>query len=281
MNIGLVTCRILPEPDPDKDLLLESLRTRDLSTEWVAWDDADVDWSAFDHIILRSTWNYPQAFDKFQTWLKQVQNQTSLWNPYELIRWNLHKSYLPELFDKGVSTIPTVCLPAGQEQSMERIVSEKGWGAVVVKPAVSAGSWLTRKFDHATDGQMFLSEMLSERDVLIQPYMPAAAQGLEAAIIAIDGEFTHVVQKSSRFAGDDESVSQARPLTDREREFATNIMAQVPQQTLYARVDVIPDESGELLLAELELVEPSLFLKQHPPALERLADAIKRLNNRA
>jgi hypothetical protein len=28
---------------------------------------------------------------------------------------------------------------------------------------------------------------------------------------------------------------------------------------------------------ELELIEPSLFLVQHPPALERLADAVLRI----
>lgn len=43
---------------------------------------------------------------------------------------------------------------------------------------------------------------------------------------------------------------------------------------LYARVDVIRDGDGGLRLMELELIEPSLFLAQHPPALERLADAI-------
>jgi len=34
---------------------------------------------------------------------------------------------------------------------------------------------------------------------------------------------------------------------------------------------------GRPLLMELELIEPSLFLVQHPPALERLAAAIERL----
>ncbi len=33
-------------------------------------------------------------------------------------------------------------------------------------------------------------------------------------------------------------------------------------------------ENGELLVSELELIEPSLFLREHPPALERLITAI-------
>jgi hypothetical protein len=30
------------------------------------------------------------------------------------------------------------------------------------------------------------------------------------------------------------------------------------------------------MIMELELIEPSLFLLQHPPALERLADSLAR-----
>ncbi len=44
---------------------------------------------------------------------------------------------------------------------------------------------------------------------------------------------------------------------------------------LYARVDLARDDEGRPLLMELELVEPSLFLLQHPPALERLVRAIE------
>lgn len=43
---------------------------------------------------------------------------------------------------------------------------------------------------------------------------------------------------------------------------------------LYARVDLIRGDDGAPLLAELELVEPSLFLGQSPAALDRLVRAI-------
>ena len=40
-----------------------------------------------------------------------------------------------------------------------------------------------------------------------------------------------------------------------------------PKRLLYARVDLIPGPDGEPLLIELELTEPSLFLRQRrrPP----------------
>jgi len=45
---------------------------------------------------------------------------------------------------------------------------------------------------------------------------------------------------------------------------------------LYARVDVMRDDAGRMVLSELELIEPSLFLKQRALALQRLAFEIAR-----
>jgi hypothetical protein len=45
---------------------------------------------------------------------------------------------------------------------------------------------------------------------------------------------------------------------------------------LQARVDLVPDEEGPVVL-EVELTEPSLYLGYAPGAAERLADAIAAL----
>ena len=43
---------------------------------------------------------------------------------------------------------------------------------------------------------------------------------------------------------------------------------------VYARVDVVRGADGGLRLMELELVEPELFFRFHPPAAQALATAI-------
>jgi hypothetical protein len=49
------------------------------------------------------------------------------------------------------------------------------------------------------------------------------------------------------------------------------------ESLLFARVDVIRDERDQSLsLAELELIEPCLFLYTAPAAADRLAAAIRR-----
>lgn len=50
-------------------------------------------------------------------------------------------------------------------------------------------------------------------------------------------------------------------------------MAQLESPPLYARVDLVADLEGEPCLIELELIEPNLYLGEHPPAVEALADA--------
>ncbi len=71
-----------------------------------------------------------------------------------------------------------------------------------------------------------------------------------------------------------EQVSDALPSADAERELALTVVADIPHELLYARIDLIRDDHDRPLVAELELVEPSLFLQQSPEALDRLVAGI-------
>ena len=75
------------------------------------------------------------------------------------------------------------------------------------------------------------------------------------------------------FGGTFETMSRPTP---RVLEAAERALRGAPGDSLYARVDgVIKD--GELVVTELELLEPSLFLDAEPGAAERFAEAIARL----
>jgi hypothetical protein len=71
-------------------------------------------------------------------------------------------------------------------------------------------------------------------------------------------------------------VSAAVPISPAQRRVAEAALATVEGPLLYGRVDVAPGPHGTPVVMELELIEPSLFLLQYPPALDRLADAIAR-----
>jgi glutathione synthase/RimK-type ligase-like ATP-grasp enzyme len=66
---------------------------------------------------------------------------------------------------------------------------------------------------------------------------------------------------------------EAIDLHDTHRVFATKALAAIDAVPLYARVDAVETPAG-LQLMELELIEPTLWLRWYPPAAGVLADAI-------
>ncbi len=282
MRVALVTCAVLPEPDPDQEPLLAALRAGGLEAELLAWDAAGERPEEFDLCILRSCWNYHRRPEAFLEWIEHASAVTRLVNPAPVIRWNLHKRYLGELAARGLPTVPTVWVAHGSAISLAETLARRGWSAAVVKPCVSAASCRTRRFAAGDrEGQAFLDALVRERDAMIQRYLGAVDRTGEKALVWIAGRWTHAVKKSPRFAGGVERVSEAQALTPAEEALAARALAGVPAGSagapdglLYARLDLIPDDDGTPLVSELELIEPSLFLIQHPPALERLVGAI-------
>lgn len=277
MRVALVTCRQLPEPDPDAPLLAGALEARGATVDLVAWDGEGYDWGAADVAVLRSTWNYYEDRPAFLAWAAQAAAATRLYNPLPVVRWNTHKGYLSELSAQGVPTVPTAMVKRGAATCLAALVAERGWSDVVIKPAVSARSFLTRRFgpgEAAAAGRYF-SALVEERDVLVQPYLEAVEDHGERSLVWIDGRLTHSIRKEPRFAEGDERVSdRAVPPPPGAEPLVAAALDLVASPLLYARVDVVPDAKGNLLVMELELVEPSLFLAQSDAALDRFAAAI-------
>ena len=269
--LRIATCLRLPEPDPDETPLLQALRARGIAARMAAWDDPDEPWSAPAPTVIRSTWNYIHAHERFLAWAATAR---PLWNPASVVRWNTHKGYLAELSASGHAVVPTRFYRRGEPA----IPGGDLEGDVVIKPAVSAGSWQTRRFH---DGQgaaarAFLAALLVERDAMVQAYVPSVEAYGERSLIWIDGAFTHAIRKSPRFSGGHEEVSATQPIAPDELRLAEAVLAPYAGELLYGRVDLARDDLGRPMIMELELVEPSLFLIQHPPALERLVAGIAR-----
>jgi len=276
VEVAIVTCLKKPEEDPDEELLLEALAAGGLAARLVAWDDATVDWSEFTLAVLRSAWNYIDHLDDFLAWAVRAGSATTLLNPVEVVQWNTHKGYLRQLAKQGVPVVPTAWLGVGEVLDLADLLADRGWHDVVAKPVVGAGSFLT---DRITDPQSpeaatFWQQLCQDREVMVQPYMRSVADYGERSLIWIDGELTHAVRKSPRLGDAPEQVSEALPIADAERELALTVVDDIPHELLYARIDLIRDDDDRPLVAELELVEPSLFLKQSPDALERLVAGI-------
>ena len=278
MKIALVNCAVLPEPDLDEQPLLDALRLRGHEATTAAWDDPAVDWTAFDCCPIRATWNYAHHTEAFDAWLARTATQTVLINPPETLRWNIHKGYLAELQARGIPLIPTALFEKGAACDIRAESDKRAWSRIVIKPTISAGSFGTRAFDLGTESaeaQAFYDEMTRSRGMMIQRFIPSVETVGETSIVMIDGRLTHAVEKRPRFDDQEERVFLREPVTEEMRSLADRVLDAAGKEHLYARVDVIPDDDGSLMLSELEMLEPSLFFSLYPPAVDAFVRAIE------
>lgn len=280
--IALVTERAHPELHADDQPLATALAARGHDVRVVAWDDPAFDWSGARLVVLRNPWDYHQRLADFLGWAEGVARVTTLLNPIDAVRWNVHKGYLVELADSGAPIVPTLLLRRGQAVELGALLAAHGWSDFVLKPAVSADSWETYRLraDEVALAQAHVERLLPGRDLLLQPFLDAVEGHGERCYVFLGGDFSHAVRKNpltrgGRFAG----VPEAEPVEPRadELEAARRVLAACPHRDLlYARVDLVPDGDGRPRLLELELVEPTLFLAEAPGALPRLVAAIER-----
>ena len=285
-RIALVTYAGLPALSDDDRLLPPALEAQGLRGDAVLWNDPDVDWKRYAAVVLRSSWDYHYHPAEFLAWVSALEaDGVVLLNPPDVLRWNADKSYLRDLEAAGVRTVPTRWVTAESPPTLTAILADTGWDEAVVKPAVSAAArdtWRVARAVTSADEER-LTELVRRGAVLVQPFIDAVATQGELSLIFLDGRYSHAVLKRPK-PGDFRvqsthggSVEQAYPNDAVVRQAATVLRAapDVAIQSLYARVDGVMI-GNELVLMELELIEPALFLGTHPHAATRLASALAR-----
>jgi len=279
VDIAVLTYDALPQLDAFDAALLPALAALGLDARPVVWDDPAMDWSSARLALVRNTWDSHLRREAFVAWAEKVGRLTQLHNPAPVLRWNTHKGYLRELEEKGVPVTPTAWVSRGDALDVGELTDRRGWGAVVLKPAVSAGALKTHVFAradaHAATAR--LAELAREGDVMVQPYLTAFEQEGERSYVFFDGVFSHAVRRPPTLLDAPRGFSEPTafsPEDAAELRLAESVLEAVGRPLLYARVDVATDNAGQPRLQELEVTEPRLFLSLAPGAAERLARAI-------
>ncbi len=260
------------------------------ATERVAWSDPAIDWTGFDALLIRQTWDYFERYDEFMAWLDRIDGTVQVVNPVEVIRWNADKRYLVELLDAGVATVPTIVVERGDgSRSLRERMRAAGWDEVVIKPAVSGAGRETYRVsidrDDAVEPRW--QALVGAEDMLIQPFVPAIVETGEVSLIVIGGEATHAVRKIAapgefRVQDDHGGTVHRHAATDEERGLAERAIRRAAERAgvettgreiAYARVDLVDTPGGPQVM-ELELIEPELFFRNHPPSADALAAAV-------
>lgn len=291
MTVLLATCSELPRGEEQGDLLLDALRRRGVDARWVVWDDPSVDWTE-GLVCVRSTWDYDIRLSQFLAWARRVPRML---NSAEVFAWNTDKAYLIGLGEAGVPVVPTVAVEG--EEALPAAIAEVSTGpegaeGAVVKPRVGAGGRGVTVFDMTDGGPADLDESgLGPGPWVVQPLVSSVHTEGETSVYVFDGnvvsQFVKLpaageIRVHEEYGGRTELVDvtdEAATLARRTVKAAEELLG---TRLDYARVDCMRLADGTLVVSELGVTEPGLYLDVAPVNAGPFADLVlARLDRRS
>jgi glutathione synthase/RimK-type ligase-like ATP-grasp enzyme len=251
------------------------------NVDTVPWRQSTTPWSAFDAVVIRSTWDYWHDLDGFLGVLGAIDRQTRLANPLALVRWNLEKTYLRDLAARGVAIVPTLWPETVAADDFAGWAERLGSERLVIKPVVGANgedAWRVAPTDPA-ERRARIAERFRGRRALVQPFMPRILDEGEYSLFYLGGRYSHAILKvpaAGEFRSQEEHGADVRAVAPPERllECGERALRALDVAPLYARIDFVRDAADDFRLMEQELVEPSLYLRTDPGAPGRFAAAL-------
>jgi glutathione synthase/RimK-type ligase-like ATP-grasp enzyme len=258
------------------DVEAAALEAAGVAVEPRVWTEVG-DLSGVDAVLPLVAWGYHLRFAEWCALLDRMAKPGApmMLNPPALLRWNSDKSYLAELAAADVPTVASRTVDVLDEAALADARENFG-PELVVKPLVSASADDT--FRLGPDDPVPTS--VRGKRMLVQPYMASIAQGGEYSLMLFGGTFSHCIVKRPKpgdfrvqpHLGGSEAPCPPPPGAI---DLARAALAAAPAPAVYARVDMVADETGVLRIMELELIEPALWLQHSPDEGVAFAEAIK------
>ncbi|MFT6691957.1 MAG: hypothetical protein ACJAXH_002491 [Colwellia sp.] len=252
-------------------------------TELVSWRSANINWSDYEAVIIRSPWDYQDDMDSFLKVLTEIEKSTArLENSLNVVEWNINKNYLKSLAADKVTIVPTLWPETFDANNMAGYFSHFATQQIVLKPRVSANAdntfWLTKENyqDKITD----LSQAFASRELMVQPFMAAICQEGEFSLFYFNGEYSHTILKTpaqgdfrvqEEHGGGLLSVTPEPSLLVASKN-TMQAISKLHGELLYARIDFVRYQDTFALM-EAELIEPSLYFNMDQASPQRFAKA--------
>lgn len=279
-QIAYLSMNTLEEFECYDSLTFAVMREYGFKVSEIPWQ-SDTDWSVYDYVIIRSTWDYQVHADEFIKVLQNIENSDAkLLNPLSIVEWNINKHYLRDLESNGVTIVPTIWNEILTEELLISAFHDFAKCELIIKPAVSANADDTYRINH-DNLQTFLRENQSKfqnREFLLQPFMDAITDEGEYSLFYFNGELSHCILKTPRdndFRVQEEHGGRLKLIEEPENELLSCgeiCLNAISEMLLYARLDFVRYEDSFLLM-EAELIEPSLYFNLDPESPERFARA--------
>jgi glutathione synthase/RimK-type ligase-like ATP-grasp enzyme len=279
-TIVLATAADQPDITASDMLYAEALRRHGCVVVGAPWNGPGTAFDGAAAVVIRSTWGYYRELVQFRAWTEAMAASTVLLNPIALVRWNLRKDYISKLAAAGVRVPDTRIVPR-QTAAIEQVFDANGWQCAVVKPTIGGGGHSVELLTR--DAVREATDRLAGEDVLVQEFLPEIGEG-ELSLIYFDGVFSHAIRKrpprgefrvKSRFGATRTTETPSRDVVEQ----AAAALRALPELPLYARVDGVVRD-GALIVVEVEVLEPALFMELDPASAERFAEAtVRRLSD--
>ena len=265
----------------EDELVINALEGKDLSVIKKDWNDPNFNWNNTRSVLFRSTWDYFDNFEQFKKWFDKTRNTCLMINSSETIEWNLDKHYLLDLQKHQIPIPNSEFIQRGSFVDLSLLMQEKNWNEIVVKPTISGAAKNTYRLKKEDINQFDSTwkKLIYQEDFIVQEFQNNVIKKGEVAMMVIGGEYTHAVLKKAKegdfrvqddFGGSIAKYSPSEKMV-KLAEKCTGILSAIPS---YARVDIIWDNSGDLAVSELELIEPELWFRLNPNAAQKLAEHV-------
>jgi len=264
----------------DFDLSIAPLAELGWHVETVPWRSKP-DWSRFDAVYICTPWDYPQYADEFQRVLDAIDaSDAVLCNALSTVHWNLDKSYLRDVEARGDRIVPTTWYTHFSRDDVAGFFADHGTSTVVLKPNVGGNAVDTFVLSDPTPDETLatLEGLFDNRHFLVQPYIESITTEGEYSLFYMNGRYSHAIGKvpaAGDFRVQEEHGADIRPIEPPVGlfEVAERVFSHIEPLPAYGRGDWVRGPDGEFLLMELELVEPSLYLRTDTGAPARFARA--------
>ncbi len=264
----------------DFHLSFEPMSALGWKVDTVAWRSA-VDWSIYDAVYICTPWDYPNHLPQFLDVLADIESSRALLvNDLSLVHWTLQKTYLRDVEQRGSDIVPSTWYDDFDSAAPAGFFAQHDTDKVVIKPTVGANAKDTFVLSNPVDDDLLhtLQRTFKGRAFVVQPFIENIQTEGEYSLFFFNGEYSHAILKIPKI--DDfrvqeehgaaiEAVSPPAALLDT----ASRLFATVEPLPTYGRGDWVRGADGRYLLMELELIEPSLYLRTDSDAAARFARA--------
>lgn len=265
----------------DADLAFPYMEMLGWQVKAVPWRNASCDWNKFDAVYVGTPWDYPEAPQQFMHLLQEIdESKAILVNDLALVRWTLTKIYLRDLEERGADIVPSLWFDDFAADQLTHAFDEFSVDTIIIKPVVSTNAtdtYLLRR-ELLADVQANLQSTFRKRPFVVQPFIENIQSDGEYSLFYFDAKFSHGIRKvpkESDFRVQEEYGAEITSLDPEAALIAAGnrIFDLVEPTPVYARVDFVRSSGGRFLLMELELIEPSMYLRMNEKAPRRFAEA--------